>query len=275
MDIYNMYSFNGVLMLKSVYTPLSGAIAQERVLEIIANNLANATTVGFKGENVSFKLLDPEPEKHYIDPLPPANYKIPFEEILPLRGNEVSYVGVSGVSRDLSQGSPIETKNSLDFMIEGEGYFAVNTKEGVRYTRNGSFTLSQDGALVDKSGSPILGEKGNIFLNGSQIKVNGIGEVYQDGELVDRIAITKIKNSKQMEKVGMNYFLHTGLEGDIEIDKFPVVRQGYLEGSNVNAIKNLTDMIIAHRSYEAYQQAIKNYDSMMEKSNNTIGEVRA
>ena len=96
-------------MQKSIYTPLSGAIAQERVLDILANNLANTHTVGFKSEQVSFKLLEPEPRRNYKDPLPPANYKIPFEELLPLRGNELSYVGVSGVSRDMSQGSAIHT----------------------------------------------------------------------------------------------------------------------------------------------------------------------
>lgn len=261
-------------MLKSIYTPLSGAVASERVLEIVANNLANVSTTGFKGEKVSFKLLDPEPYKFYKDPLPPANYKVPFEDVMPFRGNEVAYVGVSGVSRDMSQGSPIATKNPLDVMIEGKGFFSVNTKEGVRYTRNGAFSISQDGALVDKNGFPVLGEKGNIFLHGHNVEINHLGEVYQDGELVDSLLVTEFKNPLNLEKVGMNHFLYNGLEQEMNKVEYPSVKQGYLESSNVNAIKNLTDMILAHRSYEAYQQAIKNYDSMMEKSNNTLGEVQ-
>ena len=261
-------------MLKSVYTPLSGAVASEKVLDIIANNLANVGTTGFKSEKVSFKLLDPEPEKNYKDPLPPANYKIDFEEVLPLRGNEVAYVGVSGVSRDMSQGSPISTKNPFDVMIDGEGYFTVHTKDGQRYTRNGSFSLSQDGALVDKNGFPILGEGGNIFLHGNKVEINSLGEIYQDGELVDRLLISSFKDQRNLEKVGLNHYMHKGLEDEKIVVDFPKVKQGFLESSNVNAIKNLTDMIIAHRSYEAYQQAIKNYDSMMEKSNNSLGEVR-
>ena len=261
-------------MLKSIYTPLSGAVASERVLEIIANNLANVSTTGFKGEKVSFKLLDPEPYKNYKDPLPPANYKVPFEELMPFRGNEVAYVGVSGVSRDMTQGSPIATKNPLDVMIEGKGFFSVHTKEGVRYTRNGAFSLSQDGALVDKNGFPVLGEKGNIFLHGQNININHLGEVYQDGELIDTLIVKDFKNPTNLEKVGMNHFLYNGLEEEVVTVEYPSVKQGFLESSNVNAIKNLTDMILAHRSYEAYQQAIKNYDSMMEKSNNTLGEVQ-
>ncbi|NRA43760.1 MAG: flagellar hook-basal body protein [Oligoflexales bacterium] len=261
-------------MLKSIYTPLSGAVASERVLEIIANNLANVSTTGFKGEKVSFKLLEPEPYKSYRDPLPPANYKVPIEELMPFRGNEVAYVGVSGVSRDLTQGSPIATKNPFDVMIEGDGFFSVHTKEGIMYTRNGAFSLSEDGALVDKNGFPVLGEKGNIFLHGHNVNINHLGEVYQDGELVDTLLIKDFKNPANLEKVGMNHFFYDGLEEEVLNVDYPNVKQGFLESSNVNAIKNLTDMILAHRSFEAYQQAIKNYDSMMEKSHNTFGEVQ-
>ena len=264
-----------ISLLKSIYTPLAGAIAQERTLEIIANNLANANTVGFKSEAVTFKVLDPEPYQNYTDPLPPANYKIPFEEILPLRGNEVSYVGVSGVHRDFSQGSPVETKNPLDLMIEGEGFFAFHTKDGIRYGRAGALTLNQDGALVDKNGFPILGEKGNIYLHGKELKINPSGEIWQDGQFMDRLSIFRFHQPEQLEKTGLNQFFYTGPEEGREPSPKAVVRQGYLEASNVNAIKNLTSMILAHRSFEAYQQAVKHYDNMMEKSNNTLGEVRA
>ena len=261
-------------MLKSIYTPLSGALAQEKVLDIIANNLANTNTVGFKGEKVSFKLLEPEPERNYRDPLPPANYKIAFEDIMPLRGNEVAYVGVSGVSRDMTQGSAIATKNPLDIMLEGKGFLTINTKEGLRYTRNGSLNINNEGALVDKNGFTVLGEKGSIFLHSGKVEINKHGEIYQDGEFLDRLDIKNFKDTNLLEKVGMNNFLHTGLEDNIEKVQFPNVKQGYLEGSNVNAIKNLTDMILAHRSFEAYQQAIKHYDSMMDRSNNSLGELR-
>ena len=261
-------------MLKSIYTPLSGALAQERVLDIIANNLANVNTVGFKSEKVSFKLLEPEPEKNYKNPLPPANYKIPFEDLMPLRGNEVAYVGVSGVSRDLSQGASIQTKNPLDLMLDGEGFLTVNTKEGIRFSRNGSLNINNDGALVDKNGFTVLGEKGSIFLNNGHVEINNRGEIYQNGEFIDKLLVHNFKDLNQLEKVGLNHYLHTGLEENQMRMTNPTIKQGYLEASNVNAIKNLTDMIMAHRSFEAYQQAIKNYDSMMEKSNTSLGELR-
>ena len=260
-------------MLKNIYTPLSGALAQEKVLDIIANNLANVSTPGFKGEDVSFKLLESEPERTYKEPLPPANYKIDLEKHIPLRGNEFAYVGVSGVVRDDRQGSPVQTRNPLDIMLEGRGYLGVNTPSGVRYTRNGSLSLTSQGVLADWQGNPILGEKGNIFVRQGKVDINKRGEVYLDGEFVDRLKIYDFEDPKLLEKVGSNKFIYNGLSGTEKVLKQPTVRQGYIEASNVNAIKNLTDMILAHRSYEAYQKAIKNMDSMMDKSANTIGNL--
>jgi flagellar basal-body rod protein FlgG len=262
-------------MLSNIYTPLSGALAQEKVLDIIANNLANVNTVGFKGESVTFKVLEPEPEKSYTTPLPPANFKVSLDDMMPFRGNDIDYVGVSGVSRDDSQGPAIKTENRLDLMIEGKGYFAVNTPDGTRYTRDGSFTLNQEGAIVDKLGNPVMGTKGSIYIHGTDFQVNHLGEVYQKGELIDQLAVTTFDDDSSLEMTGNNQFFYGGPEEGAKAIGLPSVRQGYLEGSNVNAIKNLTAMILAHRSYESYQKTIKNFDSMMEKSANTIGEVRA
>ncbi len=260
-------------MLNNIYTPLSGSLAQEKYLDIIANNLANINTVGFKEEDVSFKLLEPEPQ-NYVEPLPDDNFSVSFDELMPLKGNDMGYVGVSGVSRNDSQGSPVETKNPLDLMLEGDGYFSIHTSEGLRLTRNGSFTVNADGALVDKFGNPVLGERGDIFLSGAKVEINSHGEVYQNDELIDRLVINTVKEKKFLEKVGDNNFLYNGPEDEVYRIDLPTTRQGFLEASNVNAIKNLTKMILTHRSYEAYQKAIKNYDSMMEKSHNTLAVLR-
>jgi flagellar basal-body rod protein FlgF len=262
-------------MLKSIYTPLAGALGQERVMEVIANNLANLNTVGFKGDSVTFKLLEPEPYKNYADPLPPANYKVNLDDVMPLHGNEVAYVGVADVHRDNTQGPSINTGNNLDFMIEGDGHFAVQTPEGVRYTRSGSFALSPDGVLMTKAGHPVQGERGDIFLRGETFQVNHRGEIYQDGELVDRLQVFKLENPDAIERVGDNYVFYGGEPESLTRVEHPSVQQGFLEGSNVNAIRNLTSMILAHRSYEAYQKAVADYDKMMDKSSNALGEVRA
>lgn len=262
-------------MLKAIYSPMSGALAQEKVLEIIANNLANANTVGFKGDTVTFKLLTPEPEKNYQSPLPPANYKVDLNSIAPLKGNDIAYVGVAGIERDESQGPAVQTGNPTDLMIEGDGMFEVNTPEGVRYTRSGQLSISPDGVLMTPAGHPVLGEKGMIALQAGKFEVNRLGEVYQNDQLIDRIPVYKFDDQSQLERSGMNLWFYGGPEEGKNVNPQALISQGALEGSNVNAMKNLTSMIIAHRSYEAYQKAISNYDKMMDISNNQLGVVRA
>lgn len=261
-------------MLKSIYTPLSGALAQQKVLDIIANNLSNANTVGFKQEKVAFKVLDPEPEKNYVNPLPAANYKVDFEEMAPFIGNEIDYVEVSGVYRDDSQGPAINTGNKFDFMIEGDGYFKVQTPEGERYTRAGSMSLNQDGVVTDARGNPVMGDGGIIQVKSTNFELNSGGEVIVDGEIINKINLYKFSDPAKLEKVGMNHLFYSGPATEVSSVERPRIKQGFLEGSNVNPIKNLTTMILAHRSYEAYQKSIKNMDSMMERSSNSIGTVR-
>lgn len=262
-------------MLKNIYTPLAGAISQERALEAIANNLANLNTVGFKGDNVTFTLQEPEPYKNYPDLIPPANYKENMESVYPLRGNDMSYVGIASMERDFSQGSAITTRNPYDLMIEGEGFFKVQTPEGLRFMRAGNLTVSQDGVLVSKQGDPIQGEKGDITVRGSEFHVNTKGEIFQDGQFVDRIQLTAFKKPGELERVGQNYYYFGGAPDEAYTPGKTTLQQGFLEASNVNSIKNLTSMIVSHRSYEAYQKAVSNYDQMMEKSSNAIGDVRA
>jgi flagellar basal-body rod protein FlgG len=262
-------------MEKSIYTPLSGALAQERALELIANNLANLNTVGFKGDRQTFTLLEAEPEKRYTDPLPPANFKVGIEQLQHIKGNEILHVGVADVRRDKTQGPAIQTQNPTDVMIEGDGMLAVMTPDGERYTRNGTLTLSRDGILVSQEGHPVLGEKGNIALHSGPFMINDSGEVWQDKRLVDRIQLFAFDEDQGLERAGLNLFHYGGAPEGKHVIANPQMRQGWVEGSNVNPIKNLTDMIIAHRSYEAYQKAVANYDSMMNKSSNSIGEVRA
>lgn len=261
-------------MMHNIFTPLSGALAQERVLEIVANNLANVSTTGFKEEKVSFKLIEAEPNDKYKEPLPPANFTTNLEDLYPLHGNDIAYVGISDVTKDFTQGPVVQTHNPLDLMIEGDGFLSAQTPEGVRYTRSGALTLDGKGTLVDEFGAAILGKKGPIILDSSELEINRLGEVYQDGEFVDRLQVTQAKDNQQMERIGFNRYEYKGPPADLTEVKNPAIQQGFLEGSNVNAIKNLTNMIVAHRSYEAYQKAIQNYDKMMEKSSNTLGEVR-
>ncbi len=261
-------------MLKSIYTPLSGAIAQERALEIIANNLANANTNAYKAEKVTFRKLVAEPFKNYATPLPPANYKVDLEDVMPLKGNEIAYVGVDQVYKDMTKGGEQITGNPLDVMLDSEGFLVVNTPQGERLTRDGALTINSNGILTSKNGDPILGERGNIVVNGQNFEITVNGEIYENDRFVDKLLVKNVSDAAQLEKVGGNLYFYGGPEEEMNTLKFPQVIQGSLERSNVNVVESLANMILAHRSYEAYSKALKNYDSMMEKSSNTIGEVR-
>lgn len=260
-------------MLNNIYVPVAGALAQERALETIANNLANVNTVGFKGDNVAFTLLEPEPNKNYPDLIPPANYKEDMKDVYPLRGNEMAYVGTAEIERDFSQGPAMNTQNKFDVMLQGDGFLSVQTGEGTRYTRAGDLSVNNDGVLTTKLGDPVMGEKGLIYIRSTDFEINKQGEIFQDGQLVDKLQLVAFDNPKELEKVGNNYYFFGGDEQSVKPADKLQVQQGFLEGSNVNAIKSMTSMIIAHRSYEAYQKAVSNYDKVMEKSSNVIGQV--
>ena len=262
-------------MMKNIYAPLSGAIAQERVMEIIANNLANVNTVGFKGDRVTFSLLESDPAHNYASPLPPANFKMDVEDMLPLRGNEMAYVGINGVKRDETQGPSQQTQSPLDVMLEGEGLFQVMTPEGMRYTRNGQFKLNPSGVLSTQSGHPVLGEKGDILLRSGEFDINQNGEIWQDDQMVDRILVYKFDQPESLERSGHNYYFYGGAEEGANRIELPSMRQGFLEGSNVNPIQNIANMIVSHRSFEAYQKAVQTYDRVMDRSANSIGQIRA
>lgn len=260
-------------MLNNIYVPVAGALAQERALEAISNNLANVNTVGYKSDNVAFTLLDPEPRKNYPSDVPPANFKEDMKDVYPLRGNEMSYVGVAEMERDFSQGPAMNTKNKYDIMLQGDGFLTVQTTEGERYTRAGNLSMSNDGILTTKNGEPIMGEKGLIYVRSTDFEINQQGEIFQDGQLVDKLKLVSFENNKELEKVGNNLYFFGGDEQSIKTADKLQVQQGFLEGSNVNAIKSMTSMIVAHRSYEAYQKAVSNYDKVMEKSSNVIGQI--
>jgi flagellar basal-body rod protein FlgG len=119
-----------------------------------------------------------------------------------------------------------------------------------------------------------MGRNGAIKLASGQFEVNHIGEVIQGNQLIDQIRVVVPANEAELQRVGNSLYTHNGSDESLQEEQFPLVKQGYLEGSNVNAIQNMTAMILAHRSYEAYQKAISNYDQIMEKSSNAIGDIR-
>jgi flagellar basal-body rod protein FlgF len=231
-------------MNASIYKAASGAIAQMQRLDIAAQDLANVSTTGYKGQRIS------------------------FTEVL-VGDSSASerpggLVAAGDQKTNFLQGEIQTTGNPLQLAINGEGLFAVQTSRGERYTRNGTFTLKSDGTIVTSSGDPVLGESGPLQISGSQIQVAADGTVSADGSEIGKLRIVRIPNPRLAIKEGAN-FLRTS-PANIEVVADPAVQQGALEQSNVSAVEGMVSLITLHRQFEAYQRAMGLIDSVTQKA---------
>ena len=238
-------------MNAAMYKALSGAIVQTRRLEIVTQDLANTNTAGYKGERLIFREVLEAPVK-------------PDERI----GGQVAVIEQH---TDFSNGSFRYTGNPLDLALVGDGFFAVQTPRGVRYTRQGTFNLSAQNTLVMPSGEPLLGEGGPIRVEGSKVDVTADGMVLVDGEEVDRLKIVRPQDARRLVREGSTFFRIA--EEEMEAVKDPHVEQGSLEEANVNPIESMVALIDISRQFEAYERAMRTIDSATEKAVNEAGKL--
>lgn len=260
-------------MASGIFSSLSGGLAKQQHLDIIANNLANVNTNGYKEDKVSFRVLDAEPHKRATPPIPPDNYKID-PSLFPLVGNDIKHSTIGAVTTDFSPGALKKTDNVLDIALGAKGFLKLETEAGAAYTRQSTYTMGQNGVLVTPQGHPLQGEKGAIFLTSANFNINEQGDVFQDGKLIDRLVVVDFIDPQKLQKIGASNFIHNGAPDNLVPAKEREIHQGFVETSNVNTMRNLTEMIVAQRSYEAYQKAIKAHDDIMGKAN-TLGDIRA
>lgn len=244
-------------MLRGIYISAGSMVNQQRKLDVVSNNLANANTSGFKKD----LMVEEAIEDRKI-------YKM-AENTVPI-GNLYFGVRPGEVYTDFTPASLTETNNPLDVAIKGNGFFAVNTQNGVRYTRDGSFTRSQDGFLVTAEGYRVQGKNGDISLDKGQVTINGNGEIFTDGNLVDTLQIVDFPDMTVLRKEGDNLFSSQGGGNPIAT---PEIVTGFLESSNVNSVIEMVDMIDLMREYEANQKVITAMDSTLDKSVNELGRI--
>ena len=141
------------------------------------------------------------------------------------------------------------------------------TPFGERLTRDGSFNINNDGFLITKNGYVVQGENGPIAgLNGESLKILPSGEVYAGKQFIDKLKVVAFNDKSALERLGENLWIHNGSPDNLIISNAEIT-QGYLEASNVNPMKNLTNLIIAHRTYEALQKTVKAQDETMQNAN--------
>lgn len=268
---------------KGIYTAVSGAVAHSAQMDTISNNIANANTPGFKKDKQIFKeyLTSYEKQPEVIEsPKIPAS----IDSFYPVNGGDKSYVDVSGTSTSFEQGGLKLTGNPLDLGIEGDAFFEVMTPAGVRYTRNGHFTLNADSFVVNKQGYPLLlsGGQGEnpqdrmiMVEDQKNFTITSSGDVFVSGVNQGRLSLLTATEKDALHKQGGSlYTLRENFQNQmVEATNFKV-HQGTFEQSNVNVVQEMTNMINATRVFESTQKAIQAYDSMNQKLTSEVPRLR-
>ncbi|MGD8267565.1 MAG: flagellar basal-body rod protein FlgF [Desulfobacterales bacterium] len=237
-------------MSGSIYAATSGAEVQRMRMDLLSNNLANINTTGYKNDEVAFRLEAEDGE--------PGN---PGDGEAMASGDRMKLSIIPLTMRtDFSQGPLQSTGNPLDLAIQGDGFFSIQTEGGVRYTRGGSFTLDPEGRLTTHQGDPVMGEGGEITIDGTKVEVDGSGNILVDGQITDKLRIVDISDTAALKKEGANLFALDENKGTEEPLEYAGVHQGFLERSNANAVKIMTDLIEVMRGYESYQKIIRTLD---------------
>jgi len=255
-------------MVKGLYTAYTGLINQQNRLDVVTNNLANATTTGYKKEGTTSQSFDSLMAIKINDPTS-ANIN---QNIGPVSLG----VKIGENYRDYSQGSFKNTSGPYDFALSGNGLFSVSFtnkagEESIMYTRDGSFQMAQDGSLVTKDGDPVLGQDGPIVLpTDATISTDETGEIYADGQYIDKFAITDFEDNNYLEQYGEN--MYKAVDGATKKDATATVMQGYLEMSNVNVVSEMVQMITISRAFESNQKVMTSIDETLQKAV-TLGQL--
>jgi len=236
-------------MIKGIYTAARSLEYKVKNIDVIANNLANLSTTGYKRE-------------------------VPFSEVI----NQMGDVQVKKVTSQ-RQGDVLQTANPLDLAITGKGFFAVKNDNGeIELTRNGRFKISDEGFLVDSSNQKVLGKNGPISMEDtmqnkdSKILVTKNGEIKIGDKTVDTLLIMNVGDPTQLVRANESNFTADGQQNFAASENDYGISQGYLEGSNTNAIEEMEAMIQLNKEYESAQKIITALDQSLGQANE-IGKV--
>ena len=244
-------------MVNGIYSARNGMMLLQEMMDNTAHNLSNANTSGFK-KSLMASVTQVDIERN-------DELKLHQDEEHQMSENYIDY----------SQGSLIMTTNPFDLALENSGFFEIETENGIRYTRNGSFTRNGMGYLVTLQGNRVLDEnRVPIQLEDEEgFSVTSAGKVYANDKEVAKISIVDFPNKREdLLREGYNlYYSRNGAEPERAINT--TIKQGYLESSNVSVVDSMIEMIRFQRNYEANQKSIISEDETLTKAVNEVGKV--
>lgn len=269
-------------MDSGLYAAVNGALRSEMRLGLLANNLSNVNTNGFKQDNITFDsyMNKPGPElfplaqDSFMGGTGPGNLPYPFSNPA-TQAYRMTYPRTDSTTSDLTQGTVRNTGNPLDVAIEGEGFFGVQTANGQRrYTRDGAFQVNNTGELVTRDGLQVLSEDGGPLVVGNeQITISKDGIVSGANGAVGRLMRVTLPK-EGLQKIGQNQFTApTGSETPVDVNQGGV-HQGFLEGSNADTIRGMTQMIETNRAFEVYMKMIRALDDLDGQAATQVGRVQ-
>jgi flagellar basal-body rod protein FlgF len=244
-------------MDNALYVGLSRQMTLRHELDIVANNIANADTTGFKVESLMVQTEPKAPAVTLDGPKP------------------VKFVLDTGVARDFGQGQLRQTGAPLDLAIDGKGFFKVSTPDGERYTRDGRFRLDDNGKVVTQAGLPILGDGGELTLDPTKgaVTIASDGTMSQGTERVGKVGVVSFDTLSVLEKTGDNLYRNTSNQQP-QPATTAQVRQGMLEGSNVNSISEITRMLEVTRAYESMAKMMDSTADLSRRAVERMGRVQ-
>ncbi len=255
-------------MNRAVYPILSGALAQERQMQVFANNMANVNTAGFKQDDQGFKSVMARAQVGVSSFTHSAGFGSQIGVIPPGPAERV-FAAPSAVHTSFEAGRLRITGNPLDTAIQGSGFFEIKTPQGLRYTRSGMFSLDSQRRLVTNLGYPVMGTKGEIKVPPGTVQVGTQGGIDVDGRPVATLKIMDFPTDHMPQKHLEGLFASESAQPA----KNPQVQGGHIEESNVNSIGEMVKMIQGMRNYESSQKLIQTLDHMAEISIQSLGRV--
>ena len=264
-------------MWRGLYIAASGMITETKHTDMIANNLANASTTGYKRDDMAIREFEPMLLRRINDNS--ADTKVTSFKGFRVEGNRAPIVGTLGlgsavdeIATEHLQGAMQTTGNTYDFAISGQGYFVVNTIDGPRYTRDGGFYRSTNGTLLNMRGQEVLSSRGRsirIPENAQHVNVSSDGRIYADGAEVAQLGFVQFAGNNAVIKQGDN--LYRPQEGARPQQATGTIEQGMLEMSNTSIVTEMVELINNYRVYEAGSKAVQTQDTLLDKAVNDVG----